>query len=96
MLDGRKQHKLENDAHMAFYAFVKIGQRCNGIMVDHGLEVYPQPKVANIYVGGSRRPSYRLQRAQNYTMVTTFAYANGLYCTMPSSGDFETHYFSPR
>ncbi|GFV50480.1 hypothetical protein TNCV_1861611 [Trichonephila clavipes] len=49
----RSMHELGNVTHMEFYAFFKVGQRWDVIMVDHGLEVSQQPKVANIHVGAA-------------------------------------------
>ncbi|GFS59894.1 hypothetical protein TNCV_3957021 [Trichonephila clavipes] len=38
---------------------------------------------------GRQAVGYRTHR---FTMVTTFAYANSLYCMTQSSDDFETHW----
>ena len=39
---------------MTFYVFIKVGERCEGITVDNGLEVSSQTVAARIQVGGSR------------------------------------------
>ena len=44
---------------MTFYAFFKAGRRCDGIMVDHGLEISSHPIAGRIQVGESRSLSCR-------------------------------------
>ena len=41
---------------MVFYALFEVGVRCDGITVDHSLEIAPQPNTARIQVEVSRRP----------------------------------------
>ncbi|GFU20406.1 hypothetical protein TNCV_2521761 [Trichonephila clavipes] len=56
---------------MLFYTFFNVGWRCDGITVDLGLEVTPQPNVARIQVGGSRRPSEKKTKADD-SIITVF------------------------
>ena len=50
---------LGNVAHQTFYVFLKVGQRFNGLTVDHGLEVSSQQIAGRIQVGGCRKSSCR-------------------------------------
>ena len=50
---------------MALHAFFKVRYRCDEIIVDYGLEVSSQPKVARIQVRESRRPTCRKLLAED-------------------------------
>ena len=67
MFDCWKQHYLRNFADMAFYAFFKIGYRCDETMVDLGLEVSSKPLATRLQVRRSRIPCCRKMGCTRFT-----------------------------
>ena len=66
--------------HMTFYIFFKIGYSCDGITVDHGLEVSSQPIAARIQVRECRRSSYRKLKVGD-SFVTKMAIMHSFHTT---------------
>ena len=70
MFDRRKQHELGNVANWRSKLSLKSDrERCDRISVDHGLEVFPQSKVAAIQIIGFRRPSCRKFLADDFVVT---------------------------
>ena len=55
--------------HMAFCAFFKVGQKCDGITEDHGLEASSESITEKMQVGRCRRSSCRKWQSGDFVIT---------------------------